>query len=154
MRSIFSRFLVSRSAKRNADHFGGDQRNGPMPGYFCHRISISVEVKIEIYGRRIPPAQSFSTRNFGCGRSVSWGYIEHALQNLEPVPAPSAPLIGIKKTPWTPLPRERESAAKKHGDARLLSRRTHRAVLVSHVDSRRPEWVRINGRGEIWRDLG
>ena len=29
-----------------------------------------------------------------------------------------------------------------------------RAVLVSQVDSRRPEWKDSNGRGEIWRDLG
>ena len=30
----------------------------------------------------------------------------------------------------------------------------HRAVLVSQVDSSRPDWEDINGGEEIWRDIG
>ena len=149
MRSIPSRVLDPRSARQYSDHLGGEPRTGPTPDYFCHRFAISIEVKIEIYGRRRPPAQAFSTHNFGCERSVDWKYIDRALRNLEPVPAPRAPLIGIKKkTPWAHIPRERESAraARPPGDERLLSRRTRRAVLVSQVKSRRPEREDRNGR--------
>ena len=91
--------------------------------------------------------------NIGCARPVSWEYSERALQKIDPVPESSAPPRGIKmRGPWMHIPGE--SAAKTPGEARLHSRCTRRAVLVSKVESARAEWGDSNGREEIWRELG